>query len=131
MSVTTRQSETATPAAGWVLYDGSCGVCRTWVPRWQRSLERAGFEVAPLQADWVAERTGLSLDELVEDFRVLRSDGQLVSGANAYRDIMRHFVWLRPLVWLIERWPMRGLFDACYRRIAANRHRISRTCRLN
>lgn len=123
--------DAALPLVGWVLYDETCGLCRTWVPRWQRTLRRAGYEVAPLQADWVTQRTGLRPEELVTDFRLLRRDGQLISGVDAYRDIMGHLWWARPLAWLVRVWPLRGLFDSLYRRIAANRYRISRACRLD
>ena len=48
----------AEPDIGWVLFDGSCGFCRTWVVYWAQTLRRRGFEIAPLQETWVRERLG-------------------------------------------------------------------------
>ncbi len=35
---------------GWVLYDGDCGFCSSWVPRWTNVLRRRGIAIAPLQS---------------------------------------------------------------------------------
>lgn len=131
MAATTENPTSPTQPAGWVLYDGQCGLCRTWVPRWERTLKQAGFEVAPLQAEWVAQQTGFSADELVKDFRLLLADNTLITGAEAYRVIMRRIWWTRPLAWLAGIWPIRPLFDATYRLMAANRYRLSSACRLD
>jgi predicted DCC family thiol-disulfide oxidoreductase YuxK len=34
---------------GWVFYDGTCGICGRWVPRWTPWLAARGLAVAPLQ----------------------------------------------------------------------------------
>ena len=58
-------------AAGWILYDDSCGFCQRWVPFWQGPLQRRGFSIAPLQADWVRARLQMSEAELLQDLRLL------------------------------------------------------------
>ncbi len=120
----------AVAGRGWVLYDGACGFCRRWVPLWETTLRRRGYEIAPLQSPWVAERTGLSSEELLADLLLLRPDGSLVRGAEVYRDAMRHIWWALPL-WLASVVPLgRQLFDWGYRSFADHRYRISRACRL-
>lgn len=115
---------------GWILYDAQCGICRTWVPRWQATLQRAGFGVAPLQSEWVAERTQLTEEELLSDFRLLLPDDSLVNGADAYRVILRQIWWAWPLAMIASIWPLSMLVNSLYRRIADNRHRLSKACRL-
>jgi predicted DCC family thiol-disulfide oxidoreductase YuxK len=131
--VSVRETE-ATPRpdllAGWVLYDGACGVCSRWVPFWAPTLRRIGLDVAPLQASWVGERTGLSPDELVHDLRLLHVDGQLTSGAAVYRYVMRRRWWAWPLYRLSILPVGRQLFDWSYRTFARHRLRVSAVCGL-
>jgi predicted DCC family thiol-disulfide oxidoreductase YuxK len=37
--------------ADWILYDDSCGFCRRRVPFWEKTLQKRGFEIAPLQTN--------------------------------------------------------------------------------
>ena len=61
---------------GWVLFDGSCGFCRSWVLYWADTLRKRGFEIAPLQDTWVRERLALSDEgDLLRDLRVLLDRG--------------------------------------------------------
>jgi len=115
---------------GWVLYDGDCGFCSRWVPFWGKTLAKRGFRIAPLQAEWVAEKFALTAEELAADFRLLLADGAKVAGADVYRYLMRRIWWATPL-WFLSTMPiLRGLFDAGYRAFADNRYWISRTCHL-
>ena len=115
---------------GWVLYDGQCGVCRSLVPRWARSLRGRGFAITPLQEPWVVEcLRGLGEDPF-RDFRLLLADGRLLTGAEVYRYLLRDRWWTRPLYWLTRLPILSWLFDAAYRRFADNRHRISSSCGL-
>lgn len=119
------------PPVGWVLYDESCGICRSWVPRWRGTFHRAGFEIAPLQAEWIRTRIGIAEDESLRDFRILFVDGRQCVGADAYRALMRRIWWARPLAWVASIWPISLLFDLAYRCFANNRHRISQACGMN
>ena len=127
------QTQTLTsrqPRTGWVLYDGDCGLCSRWARSLGPTLARHGFAIAPLQSPWVQERTGLDLAELLTDLRLLRADGGLVAGANAYRYVMRRIWWAYPL-YLLSIVPGIGwVFDWGYRAFARNRMRISATCGL-
>ena len=115
---------------GWVLYDGTCGFCSRWVPFWQNTLQKRGFRIAPLQADWVAAKFNLAEDELASDFRLLLADGEKLAGAEVYRYLMRRIWWATPLYFLSTLPVLRGLFDAGYRGFADNRYWISHTCHL-
>ena len=116
---------------GWVLYDDACGFCRRWVPFWEGVLRRRGFNIAPLQADWVRGKLQLSEEDLVRDLRLLLSDDSQVCGADVYRYATRRIWWAWP-VYLFSITPgLRRVFDWGYRTFATNRYRVSSACRLN
>lgn len=118
------------PVEGWVLYDSQCGICSHWVPFWAATLRRIGLDIAPLDAQWVAERTGLTLDVLLTDLRLLHVDGHLTSGADVYRYVMRRRWWAWPF-YILSIAPLGyRLFDSGYRMFAAHRRQISSTCRI-
>lgn len=119
-----------TPRIGWVLYDDTCGVCRTWVPWWADTLRDRGFGVAPLQADWVVERLGTDAEDLARDIRLLLVDGGDIRGAEVYRFVMRRIWWAWPLYALSLVPGLRAVFDWGYRTFAKHRHRVSRACRM-
>src|SRR5262249_9126056 len=115
---------------GWVLYDGSCGVCTRWVPFWAPTLQRLGLAVAPLQAPWAVERLALPPDVALRDIRLLLRDGRQFTGADAYRYVMRRLWWAYPLYLLTVAPGLRWLFDHAYRAFADHRFRISAACGL-
>lgn len=111
-----------------MLYDGDCGVCSRWVRSWSAALSRRGLAVAPLQSSWVEERTGLTVNELVQEIRLLEIDGRLHSGPDVYRYLMRRVWWAYPL-YLLSRLPvLRNGFDWAYRTFARHRRHISASC---
>jgi predicted DCC family thiol-disulfide oxidoreductase YuxK len=119
-----------TNPAGWILYDDSCGVCRRWVPFWERTLQKRGFEIAPLQAEWVKEKLQLSEDDLLQDLRLLLANGETISGADSYRYAMKRIWWAYP-AYLFSIAPLgRNMFNWSYRKFATHRHQISRACKI-
>ena len=119
-----------TTPLGWILYDDSCGFCRTWVPFWERALRRRGFAIAALQDDWVMEKLKLPPETLLDDLRLLLADGTHLAGAEVYRYAMRRIWWAWPLYLLSILPGGRQLFDLGYRVFARNRHRVSNACGL-
>lgn len=115
---------------GWVLYDGSCGVCARWVPFWAPTLRRLGLGTAALQSPWVVEWTGLAPGELLQDLRLLHADGHLTSGADVYRFVMRRLWWAYPLYLLSVVPSGRQVFDWGYRTFARHRLQVSAVCGL-
>lgn len=123
----------AMPAAtpnGWVLYDGNCGICYRLAKQWESTLRRAGFALAPLQAEWVRERLGWNEQDLLRDILLLQPPASILRGADVYLHAMRHIWWLAPLGALLRLPGLYQLTKFCYRKFADNRHRISRTCGL-
>ena len=115
---------------GWVLYDGVCGFCSRWVPFWENTLRKRGFLIAPLQADWVAEKFNLSENEVTSDLRLLLAHGEKLAGAEVYRYLMRRIWWAWPL-YLFSIAPVtKSLFGWGYRTFANNRYRFSKACGL-
>ena len=115
---------------GWILYDDSCGLCRRWIPFWEKPLQRRGFAIAPLQAEWVRDKLSLDDAALLRDLRLLLADGRLISGADVYRYAMRRIWWAWPLYLFSVTPGFRRLFDAGYRKFANNRFRVSLVCGL-
>lgn len=115
---------------GWVLYDDSCGFCRRWIPFWADTLRKRGFDIAPLQSEWVARRLNAPQEDLLADLRLLLADGGQVRGADVYRHVMRQIWWAYPLYVLSVAPLFRLVFDWAYRTFANNRYRVSRACRL-
>lgn len=115
---------------GWVLYDGTCGFCSQFVPRWSATFTRLGLVAVPLQEPWVAERARVPPEELMRDVCILIADGTLIRGADAYRWVLRRRWWGLPFWLLAAIPPTRWLFDLGYRVFARNRHRVSQVCRL-
>jgi len=115
---------------GWVLYDDSCGFCRRWVPFWAKTLRKRGFDIAPLQSDWVTRSLKVPDVDLLLDLRLLLADGRQVRGADVYRHVMRRIWWAYPLYALSVAPLLRLVFDRAYRTFADNRHRVSRACGL-
>jgi predicted DCC family thiol-disulfide oxidoreductase YuxK len=115
---------------GWILYDDSCGFCRRWVPFWGATLRRRGYEIAPLQSDWVREHLKLPHDQLIHDLRLLLADGTLIEGADVYRHAMRRIWWTYPIFILANAPVLRQIFNLSYRTFATNRFRFSHACGL-
>jgi predicted DCC family thiol-disulfide oxidoreductase YuxK len=116
---------------GWILYDDSCGLCRRWVPFWEKTLRKRGFEIATLQTDWVRQKLRLNDKDLLQDLRLLLWSGEQIRGAEAYRYAMKRIWWAYPL-YLVSIAPIgRNVFDWSYRKFATHRHQISRACKLN
>jgi predicted DCC family thiol-disulfide oxidoreductase YuxK len=119
-----------TDPAGWILYDNSCGFCRRWVPFWENTLRKRGFEIAPLQTGWVKEKLQLSDGDLLQDLRLLLATGESIQGADTYRYAMKRIWWAFPIYLLSTVPPGRHMFDWTYRKFATHRHQFSRMCKL-
>ncbi|NRA98117.1 MAG: DUF393 domain-containing protein [Planctomycetes bacterium] len=115
---------------GWILYDGSCGVCSKWVPFWSSTLARQDLGFAPLQADWVKGRIDMPEEELLQDLLLLLATGEVIKGPDVYRHVMRHAWPLWPLYLFSVIPGISQLFDWSYRTFANHRYEVSAACRL-
>jgi predicted DCC family thiol-disulfide oxidoreductase YuxK len=127
--IMTRRSAN-TPSRGCVLYDDACGFCRRWVPFWAATLRLRGYEIAPLQSEWVRQHFNATDGTFFHDLRLLLADGTQLQGADVYRHVMRRIWWAYPCFLLSCAPILRNLFDLAYRTVADNRFRISTVCRL-
>ncbi|HUA38913.1 MAG TPA: DCC1-like thiol-disulfide oxidoreductase family protein [Candidatus Sulfopaludibacter sp.] len=122
-------NEAKTKPAGWILYDDSCAFCRRWIPFWAETVRKRGFEIAPLQADWVKEKLQMSDDDRLQDLRLWLANGEQIQGADAYRYAMKRIWWAFP-IFLFSQVPLgRDIFDWSCRKFAVHRYRISRACK--
>jgi predicted DCC family thiol-disulfide oxidoreductase YuxK len=128
----THPGERYTPPAGWVVYDGACGVCAGLARRFRPLLERRGFALVPLQAPWMSSRLrfsyGIPLEKLLDEMRVLTADGRALAGGDAVLFLAARIWWARPLAAIASLPPFRALLHRAYRWFAARRHRFSQSC---
>jgi predicted DCC family thiol-disulfide oxidoreductase YuxK len=123
-------NETKAKPAGWILYDDSCGFCRRWVPFWEGTLRKCGFEIAPLQSDWVREKLRLNENDLLQDLRLLLANGEQIQGADTYRYAMKRIWWAYP-IYLFSIAPLgRNIFDWSYKKFATHRYKVSSACKM-
>lgn len=123
-----------TPPAGWVVYDGDCGVCSSLARRFRHVLARRGFALVPIQSPWMSSRLrfsyGIPLEKLLDEMRVLTADGRALAGADAILFLASRIWWARPLAALGSRAPVRSLLRHAYRWCAARRHQLSSACEI-
>ena len=115
---------------GWVLYDAACGFCAWWIPFWRKTIQNAGYDIAPLQASWVRQNTGLSEASVNRDILLLMKDGTIVHGADAYIFGMKRVWWSSLVAHLLGLPGMRQLTWVFYRWFNRNRFFVSKVCRL-
>lgn len=113
---------------GWIFYDAECALCRRWVFRTERLLNRRRFEFIPLQTAWAKERLGLTDVTALLEMRLLLADGRIFGGADAVIETARKIWWAWP-IWAISKIPgMIFIFRAIYRFIAARRNCVNNAC---
>jgi predicted DCC family thiol-disulfide oxidoreductase YuxK len=115
---------------GWVLFDDECGVCHRTVPFFGGTLRKLGFEIAPLQSEWVRERIGALAEDQMNYMRLLFPDGREILGPDVYRYFMKRVWWSYPIYLLSVLPLLRNVFDWAYRTFAANRYRVAKACGL-
>jgi len=120
----------STPHLGWILYDGSCGFCYWWVHFWQKVVAKRGFTLKDLQTALADGTLAIENDRLLDDIRVLDSEGQLFSGADAYLYVAKKIWWALPFYVLFSLPGFHQVLWSVYRWFNRNRFRVSRHCRL-
>jgi predicted DCC family thiol-disulfide oxidoreductase YuxK len=85
---------------GWVLYDAECRFCRGWAEWFSRPLRARGFQIVPLQTDWVRERLKLPTEKLLEEMRVIPPNGPILGGIDAVLYLSKTIWWTSPLYWM-------------------------------
>jgi len=102
-------------------YDGECSFCCDMVERWRGTLERRGFEVVPLQTDWVRRKLGVPEEELLNEMRVFTPDGRILGGATGLVHVWGK-IWWAWLLWVVSWLPgVKWVLERSYRWVAARR----------
>lgn len=129
ISVFTEMSDASQkPDCGWVLFDGECPFCRSWVRRVQPILAPRGFAFIPLQTPWVRAHFDLPEEQLLSEMRVLLRTGETYGGAGAIVVLAKYVWWAWPLVGLAYVPGMRRLLGAAYRHVATRRYCLNGAC---
>ena len=115
-------SRIPTNGKGWVLYDGQCAFCISWVNRVRPVLERRGFQFATLQEPWVRDRLLLSDDAPLIEMVLLNHDGTRVGGGDAIIELSRSVWWAWPLFVAAQLPGARWFICKVYAQIASRRH---------
>jgi predicted DCC family thiol-disulfide oxidoreductase YuxK len=109
-------------AAGWVFYDGECEFCRSLARRFRATLQKRGFGLAPLQDPRVATLLGLAPNLLLQEMRVLTTEGQVLGGAQAVTFLAGKIWWAWPAHAAAKLPGMRSLLRVVYGWVADHRH---------
>ena len=116
----TETPETSNLTATVVLYDDACGMCLRTVARLRPLLELRGFLFEPFPK-------GAVKNEMI----VIFPDGRRVEGADAMVAMARSVWWMGPITFPARLPGVMPLLRKGYRKIAANRHCIGKTCGWN
>jgi predicted DCC family thiol-disulfide oxidoreductase YuxK len=115
---------------GWVLYDGACGFCSWWIPFWRKTINRTGYDIAPLQAGWVKEQLNEPEELVNKDIVLLFNDGRKLIGADAYIFGMKTVWWSAPAGYLLSLPGFKQATWLFYKIFNRNRFFVSKVCRL-
>jgi predicted DCC family thiol-disulfide oxidoreductase YuxK len=117
--------------AGWIFFDGECGLCVANRRRWGPTFERRGFVWLPTQTSGAVERLGITDRQLREEMWLQLSDGRKLSGVNAWGALMRRVWWLWPMGFALALPGFNSIGRVLYRWVAKNRHCIGVTCSIH
>lgn len=113
------------PGADVVIYDGSCGFCRSQVARLARWDTQSRLAFVPLQDPAVLERyPDLTRERLLQEMVVVDRSGRRHGGADAFRYLsrrIRQLWWLAPWMHIPGSMP---LWRLVYRLVARHRYRL-------
>ena len=106
-----------------LVYDGDCGICTRSVEWAERHLTRDVDVVAFQDAD--LDALGLTRQQCERAVQWVARDGQISSAHHAVGELLAASGrrWL-PLAFLARTPPFSWVAGACYRWVAANRHRL-------
>lgn len=116
---------------GMVFFDAECPMCQRLAQRFGPLLHQRGFEMVPLQTDWVAPILKVEPAELLEEMHLLCTDGRVLRGVEAYLEFARHGWFTHWLVPLARLPIIYRVLNRCYRYTAAHRHCVGGHCKIH
>ena len=117
------------PLHATFVFDGDCGICRTWVDYWQRLTgEKVAYR--PYQ-EAAADFPGIPADELKHAVQIIEPDGQVYSGAGATFRLLSYAPSKGAWWWLYRHVPgFAPLSEAVYRFISTRRGLLAGATRM-
>jgi len=115
---------------GLIIYDGTCGVCTSFVGKRAHFFEKHGFAVAPLQTPGISEYAHRDITTLMTAIHVVTVDGRVLAGIEAFGVVAARVWWLWPVSMAMRVPVLKRLFGGLYVAIAKRRQGISRVCGL-
>ena len=110
-----------------LIYDGDCGICRTFVARLRTWDREQRIALVPFQAEAAVARFGIGLPALAAAMHLVLPDGAVSAGADAVPELLRLLPgakrWLR-LVFAVP--GVRPLARRVYRWVAERRRCLVR-----
>lgn len=116
---------------GWVCFDRECATCVWLARRLRPALEKRGFGLAALQDPRVALLFGMPAEELLREMRLVTSEGEFYSGADAVVYLAHHMWWAWPVYALSWLPGLRSVLRTGYRWFAAHRRCAGSACSMS
>lgn len=115
----------------YVIFDADCGFCQQCIRLLKKLDWFRRFECLPLQEELVYLRfPGLNKSECEQELKLVINSGKIYGGADAVITLGFKIPLLFPLSCLFYLSPLRQVARWGYKKIAANRYRISAQCAL-
>ncbi len=124
----TETTEQKDGCRGEVFYDAECPFCRRGVKSFGPFFTRRGFRWLPMQTPGTTARLKVTEAELRREMKLLRADGKLLGGIDAWICLLQSAWWLWPLGLFLELPGIHLLADLTYRWIARNRYCLGGHC---
>lgn len=115
-------------ALGWIGYDDACGLCTGVARGWRAWLAQLGFELLPIQTDWISERIGRP--RRFTEPMLIYATGEMHLGASVLFEIAGRVWWGRPLFWISKVPGVRSWSRMIYRFLARFRYAASAHCQV-
>lgn len=116
---------------GLIVFDGACGVCSSIIGRGENFFRRHGFTIAPLQATWVQEVTGLDAETLGRAIHLYTHQGRVYRGLDFVQRLAEEVWWLTPVNVALRIPPIYWTCEKLYGFFAKRRMLISKVCKLS
>jgi hypothetical protein len=116
--------------SGLIIYDGACGACSFFIGERRPFFEKYGFSLAPLQAEWIQDLTGVDDTMLLQSIHLVAPDGKIYRGADFFHYLSGKVWWLLPIHFILKVPLIRRLFNKLYDYIALRRKSLSKICGL-
>ena len=86
-----------------VFYDGSCKLCRNEIQFYSKKIAKDKFEWINIVEDKKEVKcSGVSKKELLSKLHIIKSDGTIYTGMEAFREIWREIKFLKFLDFLLK-----------------------------